>query len=65
VHHEHPTTHWSAYPKLHAEREALLEPVLQQRNVFSFLFHRYVLGEPKLILVAHIEGFAEAGGVEA
>jgi beta-carotene hydroxylase len=65
VHHEHPTTHWSEYPSLHAARERQLEPVLQQRNVFSFLFHRYLLGEAKHILVTHIDGFAQAQSVEA
>jgi beta-carotene hydroxylase len=64
VHHEHPTTHWSEYPALHAQREAFLEPVLQQRNVFSFLLHRYVLGESRHILVARIDGLGQPASVE-
>jgi beta-carotene hydroxylase len=50
VHHEHPGTHWSQYPELHRARQAQLSPVLQQRNVFSFLYRRYGLGEQEHIL---------------
>lgn len=43
VHHEHPGTHWSQYPRLHAAREADIAPHLNQRNVPLFLLARYVL----------------------
>lgn len=51
VHHEHPGTHWSEYPRLHALREARVDPVLKQRNVFTFLWSRYALRSSKHILL--------------
>jgi len=51
VHHEHPGTHWSEYPKLHRARSQQIHPVLQQRNVFAFLFSRYGLGRSEHLLV--------------
>jgi fatty acid desaturase len=44
VHHEHPGTHFSEYQRLHNERRKLIAPELNQRNVFSFVLNRYVLG---------------------
>lgn len=52
VHHENPGTHWSEYPRLHAARAERIAPILKQRNVFSFLWSRYVLRHPEHVLVA-------------
>ncbi len=46
VHHEHPGTHWSRYPELHRQRENAIAPILNQRNVFSFVYRHYLRGEP-------------------
>ena len=51
VHHEHPGTHWSEYPRLHSLRESQLNPILKQRNVLTFLWSRYVLRDPEHILL--------------
>jgi beta-carotene hydroxylase len=63
VHHEHPGTHWSLYPELHRARKAQLSPILQQRNVLSFLYRRYVLGESEHILRERIASAEEPWGV--
>jgi beta-carotene hydroxylase len=65
VHHEHPTTHWSEYPALHAARQGAIEPVLEQRNVFAFLVHRYLLGEQQHLLLTEKANFIQAPSVEA
>lgn len=44
VHHEHPGIHWSAYPALHAWREARIAPHLNQSTILSYCLARYVLG---------------------
>jgi len=44
VHHEHPGTHWSQYRSLHAARVSKIDPALCERNMFSFLWRRYVSG---------------------
>lgn len=51
VHHEHPGTHFSEYPRLHALREARIDPILKQRNVLTFLWSRYVMRSSKHILL--------------
>jgi len=43
VHHEHPGTHWSEYPALHAARAARIDPRLNARTIFGYCFERYVL----------------------
>lgn len=42
VHHEAPGRHWSTYRGQHAARASLIEPSLNQHNVFSFLWNCYV-----------------------
>lgn len=59
VHHENPTAHWSDYARLHAERAPFVASVLHQRNVFAFLFRRYVLGERRHILRTTLDEPAE------
>jgi fatty acid desaturase len=51
VHHETPGLHWSALAKAHEARSAAIPARLQQRNVFSFLFRHYLLGEKSQPLV--------------
>jgi len=46
VHHELPGAHWSRLPALHAARAAAMDPRLNERTIFGFLFKRYVLGRP-------------------
>jgi fatty acid desaturase len=42
VHHEHPTTHWSLYRKLHEQRAAAIAPELNQNGtVLGYLLRRY------------------------
>jgi beta-carotene hydroxylase len=41
VHHEHPGTHWSRYPALHAARQAKIPSDLLQRTPFEFVYWRY------------------------
>jgi beta-carotene hydroxylase len=43
VHHEHPGTHWSAYPALHAARAARIAPDLNDGTLFGFFARRYLL----------------------
>ena len=43
VHHEHPNTHWSQYPALHAERAARIHPSLNVPSLFWFCLENYVL----------------------
>jgi len=42
VHHEHPGTHWSSYPTLHAARAARIAPELNASNLIGFFFRRYL-----------------------
>jgi fatty acid desaturase len=44
VHHEHPGTHWSQYPRLHAARAALIAPELNEHSIVVFCIKNYVLG---------------------
>lgn len=44
VHHEHPGTHWSEYPELHAARASLIAPHLNPASVFGYSFETYLLG---------------------
>jgi beta-carotene hydroxylase len=44
VHHENPGTHWSEYPRLHAQRVHAIAPVLNQDSIPQFVFRTYVLG---------------------
>jgi beta-carotene hydroxylase len=48
VHHENPGTHFSEYQRLHRERQNLVSPHLNQRNVFSFVLNRYLLEKQPL-----------------
>jgi fatty acid desaturase len=41
VHHEHPGTHWSRYPALHAWRAARIDPRLNERSIFGYCLKRY------------------------
>ncbi len=43
VHHEHPGTHWSEAPRLHAEISDKIDPVLQQRSLWWYWFRQYFL----------------------
>jgi len=43
VHHEHPNTHWSQYPALHAEREARIHPSLKVPSLVWFCLENYLL----------------------
>lgn len=43
VHHEHPGTHWSRYPALHAERAGRIAPALNQRTMLGYLVRTYLL----------------------
>lgn len=42
VHHEHPGTHWSRYPAMHAARAGLIHPRLNQPTLFSYCWNAYV-----------------------
>ncbi len=42
VHHEHPGTHWSEYPTLHAARARRIEPRLNAGTIFGFVAERYL-----------------------
>ena len=44
VHHEHPGTHWSSYPALHAERAARIDPRLNERTILGYCLKTYLLG---------------------
>ena len=44
VHHEHPGTHWSKYPELHAKRAQHIAPALNEHSIFVFCLKNYVLG---------------------
>jgi beta-carotene hydroxylase len=44
VHHEHPGTHWSELPSLHAKIAHLIHPDLRQSNIFGYCFRAYLLG---------------------
>lgn len=44
VHHEHPGTHWSKYPQLHAQRADRIHPALNEHSIFTFCIKNYVLG---------------------
>ncbi len=50
VHHMKPGAHWSTLPKLHAEVAANMDPSLNQRSLFVWMFKCYVLAlfVPKL-----------------
>lgn len=54
VHHEEPGLHWSEYRALHERRAPDIHPILLQRNVFTFLWSRYGLGDPKHLLVTQL-----------
>jgi len=43
VHHEHPGTHWSAYPALHAARAVRIAPHLLERTILGYCVRRYFL----------------------
>jgi beta-carotene hydroxylase len=43
VHHEHPGTHWSAYPALHAERSSRIDSRLNEHSIFGYCLKTYVL----------------------
>ncbi len=45
VHHEHPGVHFSEYRRLHEERAERIAPELNERNMLTFIFRRYVLGK--------------------
>lgn len=42
VHHEHPGVHWSEYPRLHEERRGESAPRFCERNIYSFIWRRYL-----------------------
>jgi beta-carotene hydroxylase len=44
VHHEHPTTHWSNYARMHRERVPAQHPSLEEHSIARFCFKNYVLG---------------------
>jgi len=43
VHHEHPGSHWSAYPAMHAARATRIAPHLNQGTLLGFCVRRYLL----------------------
>jgi fatty acid desaturase len=43
VHHEHPSTHWSQYPALHAARSASIHSDLKVRSLLHFWVENYLL----------------------
>jgi fatty acid desaturase len=45
VHHEHPGTHWSHYPALHAGRAGRIELRLNQRSILGFCLKTYLFRE--------------------
>jgi fatty acid desaturase len=49
VHHEHPGTHWSRYPTLHAWRAARIEPRLNERSIFGYCVKTYLLRAPRAL----------------
>lgn len=57
VHHEHPGTHWSRYPALHAWRASRIDPRLNEHSIFGFCWKNYVLRatrtEPRLEVQEH------------
>lgn len=42
VHHEHPGTHWSLYPELHARRAGQIAPHLKQRTILGYVWTTYL-----------------------
>lgn len=44
VHHEHPGTHWSQYPDLHARRADRIAPELNEHSIGVFCLKNYVFG---------------------
>ena len=47
VHHEHPGTHWSRYPALHAWRASRIDPRLNQDSIFGYCLRTYVVGRER------------------
>tara|TARA_R110002073_G_scaffold5624_12_gene34641 strand:+ start:5850 stop:6815 length:966 start_codon:yes stop_codon:yes gene_type:complete len=43
AHHDHPGMHWSELPRAHAAIAATIDPQLNERNLFWFVFRQYVL----------------------
>src|SRR5882724_5360440 len=43
VHHEHPGTHWSKLPQLHAELAPKIDPQLMHYSMWFYFFRQYVL----------------------
>jgi beta-carotene hydroxylase len=43
VHHEHPGTHWSKLPELHAEMAPKIDPQLLHYSMWFYFFRQYVL----------------------
>lgn len=52
IHHEEPGLHWSEYRACHEARASAIDPVLLQRNVFTFLWSRYCLGHTEHLRVS-------------
>ena len=44
VHHDHPATHWSETPKLHAAIEGRIDPSLNVPSWWGWMFRTYLLG---------------------
>ena len=58
VHHEHPSSHWSSYPELHAARASRILPHLNQSTLLGYCFETYLLGSSR-----HRSGCAGARGL--
>ena len=43
VHHDHPGTHWSKLPALHAEIAGSIHPALNEKSLLYYWFRQYVL----------------------
>ena len=44
IHHDNPGMHWSELPAAHKKIVGDIDPVLNQKNLLTFLFRQYVLG---------------------
>jgi beta-carotene hydroxylase len=48
AHHEHPGTHWSRYPVLHAWRGGRIDPRLNEHSILGYCLKTYLLRAPRL-----------------
>ena len=49
VHHEHPGTHWSRYPTLHAWRASRIDPSLNEHSIFGYCLKAYLVRAPRTL----------------